>query len=246
MAARQDSAPGAATAPACSAGAQIRVITRCGRCRFDDSAGPRNGCGTRVVVRFASVMRSARVGAWFAALTYAPVTVTARHFFGLGGAMRAHFARTRCGRRIQFNTVLPSAAMARSTIATRWIVSSPEQARLFDDGPVDRPHVADRAGRGSLMQHSKTAARRRFQRGSRYRIIVADGGCGGYRPLGWWATSTRPPGDKLERLIDGSSKRLEGKIDILSVGLTEVQKGVAHIDGAMPHIETRLSNLERQ
>ena len=96
------------------------------------------------------------------------------------------------------------------------------------------------------MQHSKTAARRRFQRGSRYRIIVADGGCGGYRPLGWWATSTRPPGDKLERLIDGSSKRLEGKIDILSVGLTEVQKGVAHIDGAMPHIETRLSNLERQ
>ena len=176
------------------------MITRCGRCRFDDSAGPRSGCGTRVVVRFASVVRSARVGAWFAALTYAPVTVTARH----------------CGRRIQFNTVLPSAAMARSTIATRWIVSShPEHARLFDDGPVDRPHVAD-------------------------------GGCGGYRPLGWWATSTRPPGDKLERLIDGSSKRLEGKIDILSVRLTEVQKGVAHIDGAMPHIETRLSNLERQ
>ena len=47
------------------------MITRCGRCRFDDSAGPRSGCGTRVVVRFASVVRSAWVGAWFAALTYA-------------------------------------------------------------------------------------------------------------------------------------------------------------------------------
>ena len=53
-------------------------------------------------------------------------------------------------------------------------------------------------------------------------------------------------GEKLERLIDESSKRLEGKIDKMSVDLTEVQKGVAHIDGAMPHIEARLGNLERQ
>ena len=53
-------------------------------------------------------------------------------------------------------------------------------------------------------------------------------------------------GDKLERLIDESSKRLEVKVDKLSDNLTEVQKGVAHIDGAMPHIEKRLGNLENR
>ena len=158
--------------------------------------------------------------------------------------MRAHFARTRCGRRIQFNTVLPSAAMARSTIATRWIVSSPEHARLFDDGPVDRPHVADRAGRGSF-----DAAQQDGGASSGARVTASSWRMADAADIDPWGGGRLPPArlaTLLERLIDGSSKRLEGKIDILSVGLTEVQKGVAHIDGAMPHIETRLSNLERQ
>ena len=106
------------------------MITRCGRCRFDDSAGPRSGCGTRVG-RALCVCRA--LGAGRRLVRCAHLRAGDRDgpafFFGLGGAMRAHFARTRCGRRIQFNTVLPSAAMARSTIATRWIVSSIRNTR---------------------------------------------------------------------------------------------------------------------
>ena len=52
-------------------------------------------------------------------------------------------------------------------------------------------------------------------------------------------------GEKLERLISESSDRLERKVDHVGEGLSEVQKGVSSIDGAMPHIVARIGNLER-
>ena len=51
-------------------------------------------------------------------------------------------------------------------------------------------------------------------------------------------------GEKLELLIRETTGQVEGKVDKVSNDLTEVRVGVGRIEGALPHIETRLSNLE--